>query len=151
MAYPHAKMTHVFYITVTSHDHRDVNNHKPLDRLPNSSLRLTSKKTSKVPVTGTFLRGIHRARWIPLTKANNAESISMWWRRHERLPCGEQGPFVSSITNAMAADVLAIYKAKTFAAILLSYLSLNIRVLAPEGLNDWWMNNVASYVCCFGL
>ena len=29
-----------------------------------------------------FVRGIHRDRWIPHTKASNAENVSIWWRNH---------------------------------------------------------------------
>ena len=29
-----------------------------------------------------FVRGIHRDRWIPRTKASNAENYSIWWRHH---------------------------------------------------------------------
>ena len=29
-----------------------------------------------------FVRGIHRDRWIPRTKAINAENVSIWWRHH---------------------------------------------------------------------
>ena len=29
-----------------------------------------------------FVRGIHRDRWIPRTKASYAENVSIWWRHH---------------------------------------------------------------------
>ena len=29
-----------------------------------------------------FVRGIHRPRWIPRTKASDAENVSIWWRHH---------------------------------------------------------------------
>ena len=29
-----------------------------------------------------YVRGIHRERWIPRTKASNAENVSIWWRHH---------------------------------------------------------------------
>ena len=44
-----------------------VSNHQPVDCLSNCLFRRTSRKTSKLRVTG-LCAGIHRDRWIPRTK-----------------------------------------------------------------------------------
>ena len=33
-----------------------------------------------------IVRGIHRDRWIPRTRASNAENVSIWWRLHDEPP-----------------------------------------------------------------
>ena len=32
-----------------------------------------------------FVWGIHRDRWIPRTKTNYAEKVSIWWRHHDKI------------------------------------------------------------------
>ena len=44
-----------------------------------------------------FVRGIHRHRWIPLTKASDVENVSIWWCHHGRIyKYREQGHWIQS-------------------------------------------------------
>ena len=61
--------------------HDGVSNHQPHDCLPNRLFRPRSRKTSKLCVTG-LCEEFTGDRWIPRTKASNAENISIWWRHH---------------------------------------------------------------------
>ena len=62
-------------------DHDGVSNHQPHGCLLNRLFRRRSKKTSKLRVTG-LCAGNSPDRWIPRTKACNAENVSIWWRHH---------------------------------------------------------------------
>ena len=54
--------------------HDGVSNHQPRDCLLNRWFRRRLKKTSKLRVTGLCE--------FPARMASNAESVSIWWRRH---------------------------------------------------------------------
>ena len=58
--------------------------HWQLDNLFNNLFRLTSKKTSKLSITGTSLLGEISGEWfIPLQRDNNAESAYMLSHHHK--------------------------------------------------------------------
>ena len=58
-------------------------NHQPYDCLLNRLLRRRSKKTSKLRVTGLCEGNSPVTGQFPAQMANNAESVSIWWRHHE--------------------------------------------------------------------
>ena len=73
----HKKADIAIFIKVMSHEHHGFLSYQQLYCLFNSLFRLTSKKTSKLNITGFFLRGIHWLSVISLTKG-----ISMLWHHH---------------------------------------------------------------------
>ena len=71
-------------------DERDsVSNHQPHDCLFNCLFRRRSKKNIKAPCHWPLCGEFTGDRWIPRTKASNAENFSIWWRHHDILtpPC----------------------------------------------------------------
>ena len=48
-----------------------------------------------------FVRGIHRDRWIPRTKASYAENVSIWWRHHDSEWCTYPNPTAAVDDNAI--------------------------------------------------
>ena len=63
-------------------EHDGVSNHQPHDCLLNSLFRRSSKKTSKLRVTGLCARNSPVIGEIPAQMASNAENVSIWWRHH---------------------------------------------------------------------
>ena len=57
-------------------------NNRRLQCLFSRVLRHTSKKTSTLRATGALWGESTVDRWIPLTRASNAENISISWRHH---------------------------------------------------------------------
>ena len=67
------------------HNGRDsVSNHQPHDCLLNRLFRRTSKKTSKLCITGLCAGNSSVPGEFPAQMASNAENVSIWWRHHER-------------------------------------------------------------------
>ena len=65
------------------HNGRDsVSNHQPHDCLLNRLFRRSSKKTSKIRVTGLCAGNSPGTGEFPAQKASNAENIFIWWRHH---------------------------------------------------------------------
>ena len=65
------------------HNERNgVSNHKPHDCLLNRLSRCTSKKTSKLRVTGLCAENSPVIDESPAQRASNAGNISIWWRHH---------------------------------------------------------------------
>ena len=64
-----------------------VSNHQPHDRLLNRLFRRRSKKTSKIHITGLFVGNSPVNGEFPTQRANNAKSVSIWWRHHALLFC----------------------------------------------------------------
>ena len=62
--------------------HDGVSNHQPHDFLPNRLFRRRSKNTSNLRVTGLCVGNSPVTGEFPAQKASNAESVSIWWRRH---------------------------------------------------------------------
>ena len=60
----------------------DVLNHQPYDCLLNRSFRRSSKKTSKLRVTGLCVGNSPVTGEFPSQMASNAENVSIWWRHH---------------------------------------------------------------------
>ena len=65
------------------HNGRDgVSNHQPHDCLFNRLFRRSSKKTSKLRVTGLCAGNSPVFGEFPVQMASNAENVSIWWRYH---------------------------------------------------------------------
>ena len=62
--------------------HDGVSNHRRLDYLNNSLFRRTSKKTSKLLVTGLCEGNQPVTGRFPSQRASNTENVSIWRRRH---------------------------------------------------------------------
>ena len=63
-----------------------VSNHQPRECLLRRLIRRTSKKTSKLRVTGLCAGNSPETGEFPAQMASNAENVSIWWRHHD----GEQ-------------------------------------------------------------
>ena len=59
-----------------------VSNHQPHHYLLSRLFRRRSKKTSKLRVTGLFLRNSPFTGDFPAEIASNAENVSIWWYHH---------------------------------------------------------------------
>ena len=81
---PHAGLANLLMKALQwRHNERDgVSNDRRLDCLLSRLFRLTSKKTSKLSVTG-LCEGIHR--WPK--RASNAKNVSIWWRHYGGSKC----------------------------------------------------------------
>ena len=65
------------------HNGRDcVSNHQPCHCLLNRLLRLRSKKTSKLRITGLCVGNSPVTGEFPAQMASNGENVSIWWRHH---------------------------------------------------------------------
>ena len=65
------------------HNERDsLSNHQPHDCLFNCLFRRSSKKTSKLSVTGLCDWNSPVTGEFPAQRASNAENVSIWWRHH---------------------------------------------------------------------
>ena len=62
--------------------HDGVSNHQPHHCLLNRLSRRTSKKTSKLRVTGLCAGNSPGTGEFPAQKASNAENVSIWWRHY---------------------------------------------------------------------
>ena len=65
-------------------DGDSVSNHQPHDCLLKCLFGCTSKKTSKLRVTGLCAGNSPWIGGFPAQMASNAENVSIWWRHHER-------------------------------------------------------------------
>ena len=63
--------------------HNCVSNHQPRHCLLNRLFERTSKKTSKLRVTGLCAGNSPGTSEFPAQMASNAENVSIWWRHHE--------------------------------------------------------------------
>ena len=59
-----------------------VSNHQPRECLLRRLIRRTSKKTSKLRVTGLCTGNSPETGEFPAQMASNAENVSIWWRHH---------------------------------------------------------------------
>ena len=66
-------------------DHAGVSNHQPHGCLLNRLFRRTSKKTSKLRVTGLCAGNSPGTGEFPAQMASYAENVSIWWRHHEEI------------------------------------------------------------------
>ena len=65
------------------HNERDdVSNHHPQDCLLNRLFKAQIKESIKAPRHWPLCGEFTGDRWIPHTKASNAENVSIWWRHH---------------------------------------------------------------------
>ena len=65
-------------------DHAGVSNHQPHGCLLNRLFRRTSKKTSKLRVTGLCAGNSPGTGEFPAQMASYAENVSIWWRHHDQ-------------------------------------------------------------------
>ena len=66
------------------HNERDgASNHQTRDYLLNRLCRRSSKKTSKLRVTGLCEGNSPVTGEFPAQTASNAENVSIWWRHHD--------------------------------------------------------------------
>ena len=63
-------------------EHDGVWNHRRLNCLLNRLFRCTSKKTSKLGITGLCEGNSPVTGEFPTQRASNAENVSIWWRHH---------------------------------------------------------------------
>ena len=63
--------------------HDSVSNHQPHKCLLNRLFRRRSKKISKFRVSGLCAGNSPETGECPAQMASNAESVSIWWRRHD--------------------------------------------------------------------
>ena len=77
-----------------------VSNHQPRECLLRRLIRRTSKKTSKLRVTGLCAGNSPETGEFPAQMASNAENISIWWRHHDI-----DDTWVSRSRNARSAFV----------------------------------------------
>ena len=63
--------------------HAGVSNHQSRDCLLNRLFRRTSKKTSKLRVTGLCAGNSPGTGEFPAQRASYAENVSIWWRHHD--------------------------------------------------------------------
>ena len=69
-------------------DGDSVSNHQPHDCLLSCLFGRTSKKTSKLRVTGLCVGNSPGTGEFPAQMASNAENVSIWWRHHAKeQPC----------------------------------------------------------------
>ena len=66
--------------------HDGVSNHQPHHCLLNRLFGCTSKKTSKLCVTGLCAGNSPGTGDFSAQMANNTENVSIWWRQHDHLP-----------------------------------------------------------------
>ena len=65
------------------HDERDgTSNHQPHDCFLNGLFRRTSKRTSKLRVTGLCEGNSPVTGEFPAERASNSENVFIWWRHH---------------------------------------------------------------------
>ena len=60
-----------------------VSNHQPHHCLLNRLFRQSSKKTSKLRVTGLCVRNSPVTGEFPAQISSNAKNVSIWWRHHD--------------------------------------------------------------------
>ena len=78
-------LANVFHALHWRHnDHDDVSNRQPYGRLLNRLFRHSSKKTSKLRVTGLCAGNSPVTGEFPAQRASNAEIGSIWWRHHAK-------------------------------------------------------------------
>ena len=80
------KFNHLFFLQVCQwldkYERHGVSDHRELDCLFSSSSRLTTKKISKVHVTGPLWGNPLVSNGFPAQMARRADSVSMSWRHH---------------------------------------------------------------------
>ena len=76
--------TNYYYSLQWRHNGCDgVSNHQPHDCLLNRLFRRSSKKTSKLRVTGHCAGNSPVTGEFPVQRASNAVNLSIWWRHHD--------------------------------------------------------------------
>ena len=63
-------------------EHDGVSDHQPHDCLLNRLFRRSSKKISKLRVTGLCVWNSPMTGEFPAQRASNADDVSIWWRHH---------------------------------------------------------------------
>ena len=79
--------TPVFPLQWRHKECHDVTNHRHLNCLLSRLVRCTSKKTSKLCVTGLCEGNPPVTGGFPSQMASNSENVSIWWRQHMLYIC----------------------------------------------------------------
>ena len=86
-----------------------VSNHQPRECLLRRLIRRTSKKTSKLRVTGLCAWNSPGTGEFPAQMASYAENVSIWWRHHVYVEllffAGECNSMTSSVLTALTKQV----------------------------------------------
>ena len=77
----------LYFLQWRQNGHDGVSNHQPHDCLLNRLFRRTSKKTSRLRVTGRCEGNSPVTGEFPAQMASNAENVFIWWRHHEYRGC----------------------------------------------------------------
>ena len=86
-------------------EHNGVSKHHPHHCLLNRLFGRTSKKTSKLHVTGLCAGNSSGTGEFPTQMASNAENVSIWWRHHRLHGSSvEMTTFFVSVNNHWAFD-----------------------------------------------
>ena len=95
------------YASLWRHNGRgSVSNHKPHDCLLNRLYRRTSKKTSKLRVTGLCEGNSPGTGEFPAQMANNAENVSIWWRHDVDKIIFTNDPYIAMNTSVIISLLL---------------------------------------------
>ena len=106
------------------HNERDgVSNHQHHDCLLNRLFRRTSKKTSKLRVTGLCVGNSPVTGEFPTQMASNVENVSIWWRHHEYRGCWCSSRWATRWGHGISIHVI-------------DKSSRNILMSATKGLNQ---------------
>ena len=113
-----------------------VSNHQPRECLLRRLIRRTSKKTSKLRVTGLCAGNSPGTGEFPAQMASNAENVSIWWRHHGYWCLKiivfwlkfHWSLFVSKLAFAMLILVQAMAWCQT---------PRNLSVLGPRPMKKW--------------
>ena len=125
------------HITVTSHEHRRVWDHRWFNCVFNSLFRLTSKKTPKLYITGPLGGELTAAQWFSSQRANSVQSISMSWCHHEM---NWKGHLLDNkfIPNKIFTSHIA-FKMKCFVLTYFIKCSLSVIILWLYTIYDIWL------------
>ena len=87
-----------------------VSNHQPRECLLRRLIRRTSKKTSKLRVTGLCAGNSPETGEFPAQMASNAESVSIWWRHHEVRKVTRAHAYKCNVTKTILCVIWKTHK-----------------------------------------
>ena len=122
-----AGLAHLASLQWRHNEHDSVSNHQPHDCLLNRLLRLRSKKTSKLHVTGICAGNSPATGEFVAQMASSAENVSIWWRHHVAKENSRIALVYRIVFMCLSDMCLAIRKVR--------YVSVTI----PPITCRWWM------------
>ena len=101
-----------------------VSNHQPRECLLRRLIRRTSKKTSKLRVTGLCAGNSPETGEFPAQMASNAENVSIWWRHHVCILTGNKIPNTTYLDYIHNSEIVAFVESfpDAHVTIILRYL-----------------------------